>query len=118
MQKTTEPRKLENIRPLGEWVVILPDVPDEEMTPGGIVIPTARKDKRRRGTVLAVGPGKWLELGKRAEPEVKAGDRVLYMHHNILQGALDVEDTRGQCLIPGTEIIAVLEPTEGAPEGL
>ncbi len=108
VQQTT---KLENIRPLGEWVVIQPDVPVDEKTGAGLILPAAegKKDKRRRGTVLAVGPGRWLELGKRAEQEVKPGDRVLYMHHNLLQGAMDVDDTRGQCLIPGTEIIAVLE---------
>ncbi len=107
MEATT---KLENIRPLGEWVVIQPDEPPKEgRSPTGLILPAPGTDKRRRGTVLAVGPGRWLELGKRAEPEVKVGDRVLYMHHNLLQGALDVDDKRGQCLIPGTEIIAVLE---------
>jgi chaperonin GroES len=101
---------MEKIRPLHEWAVIQPDpLAKEEVSKGGLILPKVGKNKRRRATVMAVGPGKLLELGKRVEPEIKAGDRVVYMEHNVLQGALDVDDERGLCLIPIGEIIGVIE---------
>ena len=50
----------------------------EEKTAGGIVLPDTAKEKPQRGEVLAVGPGKLLDNGKRAALEVKVGDTVLF----------------------------------------
>ena len=50
----------------------------EEKTAGGIVLPDTAKEKPQRGEVLAVGPGKLLDNGKRAALEVKVGDIVLF----------------------------------------
>lgn len=65
------------VKPLDDRVVVRP-VEAEEKTAGGIVLPDTAKEKPQKGTVMAVGPGKLLDSGKRAEVAVKKGDVVLY----------------------------------------
>src|SRR5436853_7608821 len=65
------------IRPLDDRVVVEP-VEAEERTAGGIVLPDTAKQKPQRGRVLAVGPGKLLDSGKRAALNVGKGDEVIY----------------------------------------
>src|ERR1700761_6316785 len=65
------------IRPLEDRVVIQ-QIEAEEKTAGGIVLPDTAKEKPQRGKVLAVGPGKMLDSGERAEIGVKEGDEVLF----------------------------------------
>jgi chaperonin GroES len=66
-----------NLKPLADRVVVKPIVKDE-VTKGGIVLPDTAKEKPQEGEVVAVGPGKMGEDGKRIELEVKKGDRVIY----------------------------------------
>jgi len=68
------PRKL---KPLGDRIVIRP-IKREEVTKGGIVLPDTAKEKPQEGQVIAVGPGKLTDDGKRLEMEVKRGDKVIY----------------------------------------
>jgi len=65
------------IRPLDDRVVVEP-MEAEEMTAGGIVLPDTAKEKPQRGKVVAVGPGKLLDNGQRAEMSVAVGDEVIY----------------------------------------
>ena len=65
------------IRPLADRVVVKPLEETEQMR-GGLYIPDTAKEKPQQGEVVAVGPGKMTDEGKRIEPEVKPGDRVLY----------------------------------------
>ena len=65
------------LRPLGDRVVITP-IPREDMTKSGIVLPDTAKEKPQEGNVLAVGPGRILDDGKRETVDVKVGDKVLY----------------------------------------
>ncbi|MCR4318944.1 MAG: co-chaperone GroES [Candidatus Brocadiaceae bacterium] len=65
------------IRPLDDRVVIEP-MEAEGKTQGGIVLPDTAKEKPMKGKIIAVGDGKMLESGKRAELLVKKGDKVLY----------------------------------------
>jgi chaperonin GroES len=69
--------KVEKLIPVADRVVIQP-MEAEDKTPGGIVLPDAAKEKVNRGKVLAVGPGRTLDSGKREEPEVAEGDEVMY----------------------------------------
>lgn len=64
-------------KPLGDRVIVEP-LEQEEMTAGGIYVPETAKEKPQEGTVLAVGPGRILDNGKRAPMEVSEGDRVLF----------------------------------------
>lgn len=65
------------LKPLDDRVVI-EQVEAEETTPGGIVLPDTAKEKPQRGKVVATGPGKLLDSGKRGAMAVKAGDLVFY----------------------------------------
>ena len=65
------------IRPLADRVVIKALEETEQMR-GGLYIPDTAKEKPQQGEVVAVGPGKMSDEGKRIPAEVKAGDRVLY----------------------------------------
>jgi chaperonin GroES len=66
-----------NIRPLNDRVLVL-RIDEEEKTAGGIIIPDTAKEKPQEGKVVAAGPGKLDENGKRIPLEVKKDDRVLF----------------------------------------
>ena len=66
-----------NIKPLADRVVIKPS-PAEERTKGGIILPDTAKEKPVVGEIVAVGPGKVTDDGKKVALEVKVGDKVLY----------------------------------------
>jgi chaperonin GroES len=65
------------MKPLADRVVIRP-APAEEKSKGGIIVPDTAKEKPVIGEVVAVGPGKIADDGKKILPEVKVGDKVLY----------------------------------------
>jgi chaperonin GroES len=65
------------IQPLADRIVVKP-LEDTETMRGGLYIPDTAKEKPQQGEVIAVGPGKITDEGKRIAPEVKEGDRVLY----------------------------------------
>ncbi len=91
-----------SIRPLGDKIVIKV-IEDTEQTSGGIFIPDSAKEKPQKGEVIAVGPGKTLEDGKKDEMDVKVGEIVLFakyagtdvkMGNDILK-ILSVKDVLG-----------------------
>ena len=65
------------IKPMNDRVLVL-RVQEEQKTAGGIIIPDTAKEKPQEGKVVSVGPGKMNDDGKRAKPDVKVGDRVLF----------------------------------------
>jgi chaperonin GroES len=65
------------LQPLGDRVVVKPGE-KEERTKSGIVIPDTAKEKPQEGEVMAVGPGRMTDDGKRIVPDVKVGDTVIY----------------------------------------
>jgi chaperonin GroES len=65
------------IKPLADRVIIKPAVA-EERTKGGIILPDTAKEKPVVGEIVAVGPGKVSDDGKKIAMEVKVGDKVLY----------------------------------------
>ncbi|RME38907.1 MAG: co-chaperone GroES [Planctomycetota bacterium] len=64
-------------RPMDDRVLVEP-CEAEEKTAGGIILPDNAREKPQRGTVVAIGPGKLLDSGKRGEMSVKLGDEVFY----------------------------------------
>ena len=66
-----------SFRPMDDPVLLEPIEADGK-TAGGIILPDSAKEKPQYGTVIAAGPGKLLDSGKRGEPGVKIGDRVYY----------------------------------------
>ncbi len=65
------------LAPLDDRVVIKQSEAEEKTT-GGIILPDTAKEKPQRGKIIAVGPGKMLDNGKRAEMNVKKGEEVIY----------------------------------------
>jgi chaperonin GroES len=83
MQATVE-RKVkggENVartlQPLGDRVVVKA-VEQESQTKSGLLIPDTAKERPQEGTVVAVGPGRTTDEGKRIEMDLKVGDVVVY----------------------------------------
>jgi chaperonin GroES len=77
--------------PLGDRLVIKPVV-QEEVLASGIVIPDTAKEKPQQGKVLAAGPGKLDDNGKRVPMDVKVGDRVLYAKYSGQEIKIDQEE--------------------------
>ena len=80
-----------NLKPLADRVVVKP-LTKEEITKGGILIPDTAKEKPQEGEIIAVGPGKMGEDGKRIEMEVKKGDRVIYAKYAGMEWKHDGEE--------------------------
>ncbi len=66
-----------DVKPLADRVLIKP-LDKEEVTKGGIILPDTAKEKPQEGEVVAVGPGRLTEDGKRVAMDLKTGDRVIY----------------------------------------
>jgi len=69
------------VKPLDDRVLIKQSQA-EKKTSGGIVLPDTAKEKPQRGKVVAVGPGKLLDSGKRGEMSLKKGDEVFYAKYS------------------------------------
>lgn len=78
----------------------------ETATAGGIILPTAAQEKPRQGRVLSVGEGKSLEGGKRAEFQVKTGDKVLFTSYG---GSEVTVDGKEYLIMTEEEILAIVE---------
>jgi len=65
---------------------------EEEVTKGGIILPDTAKEKPQRGEIIAVGPGRLDEDGKRIAMEVKKGDKVLYAKYAGMEIKEDEEE--------------------------
>jgi|TARA_B100002003_G_C14003115_1_gene484200 chaperonin GroES len=70
-----------NLEPLGDRIVVKP-IAKEEVTKGGIVLPDTAKEKPQEGEVIAVGPGRITDEGKRIALDVKKGDTVVYPRYS------------------------------------
>jgi len=77
--------------PLHDRIVIKPVV-QEEVLASGIVIPDTAKEKPQQGHVIAVGPGKLDDNGKRIAMDVQKGDRVLYAKYTGQEIKIDQEE--------------------------
>ena len=93
------------LRPLGDRVVIQP-TPREEMTKTGIVLPDTAKEKPQEGTIIAAGPGRLNDEGKREPMDVKVGDKVLYAKYAGTEFKVDDEE---YLIISQKDVLAVVE---------
>jgi chaperonin GroES len=93
------------LRPLGDRVVVKP-TPREEMTKSGIVLPDTAKEKPQEGTVIAVGPGRILDDGKRESMDVKKDQKILYAKYAGTEFKVDGEDL---LIISQKDILAIVE---------
>ena len=75
---TTKTKTDVTFKPLGNRIVIEPSAETEDVSAGGIYIPDTAKEKPQEGMVVAVGPGKMTDDGKRIPMEVAVGETVIY----------------------------------------
>ena len=93
------------VRPLHDRVLIK-RFEEKEVVKGGIIIPDTAKEKPMEGEVVAVGPGKIQEDGKRSPMDVKAGDKILFGKYAGTEIKIDDQD---YTIMREEEILAVLE---------
>ena len=93
------------LAPLDDRVVIKQSEA-EEKSAGGIILPDAAKEKPQKGKIIAVGPGKILENGKRGEMNVKKGDEVLYAKYTGNEIEIDGEN---YVILHEGDILGVIE---------
>jgi chaperonin GroES len=79
------------IKPLADRLVVKP-IEREEVTKGGIVLPDTVKEKPQEGEVLAVGPGRLSEDGKRIAMDIKVGDIVIYTKYGGTEYKIDDDE--------------------------
>ena len=94
-----------NLRPLGDRLVVEP-LEIEEKTASGIILPETAKEKPQEGTVLAAGPGRTDDDGKRIAMDVKVGDVVLYAKYAGTEVKID---DRKLLILKESDILAVVE---------
>ena len=89
--KVAKVAKTAKLQPLGDRVVIKP-IEKEEVTKGGIVLPDTVKERPQEGEVIAVGPGRLSDDGKRIAMDVEKGDRIIYAKYAGTEIKLDDEE--------------------------
>ena len=93
------------LRPLDDGVVIKQSEA-EEKTAGGIYLPDAAREKPQIGKVVAVGPGKLLDNGKRNQMSVKKNDKVIYAKYI----GSDVEiDRKKYVILKESDLLGIVE---------
>ena len=94
-----------NLKPLDDRIVIKQS-DAEEKTSGGIILPDTAREKPQIGTVVAVGPGKILDNGKRGSMSVKKKDEVIYAKY---MGS-DVEiDGQKYVILKESDVLGIVE---------
>jgi chaperonin GroES len=96
---------LTKLRPLGDRVVIQPTA-REEMTKSGIVLPDTAKEKPQEGKIIAAGPGRLNDDGKREPMDVKTGDIVLYAKYAGTEFKVDGEEL---LIVSQKDILAIVQ---------
>jgi chaperonin GroES len=93
------------LKPLDDRVVIKQS-DAKEKTEGGIFLPDAAKEKPQIGKIVAAGPGKMLDSGKRSEMSVKKNDKVVYGKY--MGNEIEV-DREKYVILRESDILGILE---------
>ncbi len=94
-----------SVKPLEDRVLVKP-IEAESKTASGIFLPESSKEKPVRGEVMAIGPGKRLENGKRAEMNVRKGDTVVYGKYSGTE--VEIKGVK-HLILRETELLGVIE---------
>jgi chaperonin GroES len=92
------------VRPLADRVVVKA-LEEAETMRGGLYIPDTAKEKPQQGEVVAVGPGKLSDEGKRIDMELKVGDNVLYGKYSGTEVTVDNEQ---YLILRESDVLAVV----------
>lgn len=93
------------IRPLADRVIVQ-RLEAEAKTAGGIVLPDSAKEKPQRGKIIAVGQGRQLDDGGRAEMSVKEGQQVLFTSYAGTEVKIEGKE---YLIMDESEIMAIIE---------
>jgi chaperonin GroES len=93
------------LRPLADRLVVEP-IEQEEITASGIYVPDTAKEKPQEGKVLAAGPGRKDDEGKRIPMDVAEGDRVLYAKYAGTEVKLG---DKKYLILKESDILAILD---------
>jgi len=93
------------IKPLADRILVKREEPSETVR-GGIIIPDTAKEKPQEGRVMAAGPGKIDEQGKRVPMEVKKGDRILMGKYAGTEVKIDGEE---HLILREDDVLAIIE---------
>ena len=93
------------VKPLEDRVLVKP-IESESKTASGIYLPETAKEKPVRGEVVAIGPGKRLENGKRAEMSVRPGSQVVYGKYAGTE--VEIKGVK-HLILRETELLGVIE---------
>ena len=93
------------VKPLDDRVLIKQSEA-EETSAGGIVLPDTAKEKPQLGKVVAIGPGKLLDNGKRGKMTLKVRDEVYYGKYAGTEVKIDDED---YVILKESDVLAVVE---------
>ncbi|MDD5370823.1 MAG: co-chaperone GroES [Anaerolineaceae bacterium] len=94
-----------SLKPLGNRVVVEP-LEQDEVTPGGIVLPETAKEKPQKGKVIAVGPGDRDDEGKRILMDVAVGQTVLFAKYAGTEIKLDGKKL---LILRETDLLAIVD---------
>jgi chaperonin GroES len=94
-----------NLKPLADRLLVAP-LEDEEVTPGGLVLPETAKEKPQRGEVKAAGPGARDDDGKYIPMDVKVGDKVLFAKYAGTEIKLEGDKF---LILRESDILAIIE---------
>ena len=93
-----------NLKPLADRVVVV-SIENDEVVKGGIVLPTAAKEKPQMSEVVSVGPGGVVD-GKEVVMHVKRGDKVIYSKYAGTEVKLDDKE---YLIVRQNDILAIVE---------
>ena len=93
------------IRPLYDRIVVK-RIEEKEQMQGGLYIPDTAKEKPQEGEILAVGPGKVMDNGKRTSLEVSVGQKVLFAKYAGSEVKLDGEE---YLILRESDIMGIVE---------
>ena len=94
------------LKPLGDRLVV-EAIEQEDATASGILIPESAKEKPQQGNVLAAGPGRLDDDGKRIPMQVGVGDRVLYAKYAGTE--IKLEDNKKVLILRESDVLALVE---------
>jgi len=94
------------LRPLADRVVVEPSEREETFAGGALVLPETAKEKPQQGRILAAGPGRIEDNGKRSPMDVKEGDIVLFAKYAGTEIKLD---NKKVLILKESDILAVVE---------
>ena len=94
------------LKPISDYIIVEPRK-EEQKTKSGIVLPdTVEKEKPQEGVVVAAGPGRMQDNGKRAAMQVKAGDKVLFSKYGPIEVKVDGKE---YFVIKEEDILAIIK---------